>query len=289
MTLSSPETASLPHRQFAARHVIVLAAPNGARRTPSDHPALPITPAELARCARQLVAAGTAVLHLHVRDGQGGHTLDVGRYRDAIAAIRAAVGDTLILQVTSEAVGRYRTDEQMNMVRELRPEAVSLALRELCPDSGSEKSCALFCNWLQGERIWPQYIVYDRADLQRFDRLRRQGLFGSERPHCLLVLGRYADGLAGDVAELDALLETVDCSQFPWSVCCFGPAEQAVMQHALAHGGHVRIGFENNLLLADGSVAGDNAALVEQFVQSIAGGPRRPATAADVRGLLTDC
>lgn len=265
---------------------MVMAAPNGARRTQQDHPALPVTPAELADCARQLVTAGTSVLHLHVRDEHGRHTLDVDRYRAATTAIRAAVGDDLVVQVTSEAVGQYRADQQMNMVRELRPEAVSLALRELSPDSGNEKECGQFFHWLYGERIWPQLILYDADDLRRFDDMRRRGLFATDHPHCLFVLGRYADSQSGKPAELDALLETTDCSQFPWAACCFGAQELEALQHAAMLGGHVRLGFENNLLLADGSVAGDNAALVAQFIATTRGTPRRPATAAEVRDQL---
>lgn len=278
----------LPHQQFAATRVMVMAAPNGARRTQHDHPALPITPTELAACAQRLVRAGVSVLHLHVRDDNGQHTLDVNRYREAIAAIRAAVGEDLILQVTSEAVGRYRADEQMNMVRELRPEAVSFALRELCPDGDNEKLCTQFFRWMHDERIWPQLILYDADDLRRFDSLRRRGLFATGRPHCLFVLGRYAGSRAGDPAELDALLAAADCGEFPWAACCFGGQELAAMCHATELGGHVRVGFENNLVLADGSVAGDNAALVEQLVSAIDGSPRRPATAAEVREQLQD-
>ena len=265
---------------------MIMSAPNGARRTASDHPALPITSSELADCATALVDAGAAVLHLHVRDEKGSHTLDVARYRDAIDTIRDAIDDRLILQITTEAVGRYRADEQMNVVRELRPEAVSLALRELCPDEQSETASSLFFNWLVSERIWPQYILYDVTDLQRFDSMRKRGIFGDERPHCLFVLGRYADDEHGSPQHLDALLSAADCAQFPWSVCCFGPAELEAARYACSQRGHVRLGFENNVVLADGRPARDNAELVEQFVDATRSGGRVPASAADVRELL---
>ena len=73
------------------------------------------------------------MIHLHVRDKEGAHTLDVGRYRDAISAIRDEVGDDIVIQVTSEAVGIYNADQQIEMVVELQPEAVSLAIREIVP------------------------------------------------------------------------------------------------------------------------------------------------------------
>jgi len=274
------------HQAFAETRIMIVAAPNGARRTQADHPALPISAAELADCAESLVEAGAAVLHLHVRDANAAHTLSVERYREAIEAIRERVGEQLVIQVTTEAVGRYRPDEQMNVVRELRPEAVSLSLRELCPRPEDEPAAAAFFGWLVGEGIWPQYILYDAGDLERFDGLRRRGLFADEHPHCLLVLGRYAAEQRADPAWLDPLLAAADVTCFPWTVCAFGPGEHAVARLAGERGGHVRLGFENNLELEDGRVAPDNAALVRQFASSIAGSPRQPATAAEVRERL---
>lgn len=273
----------LPHQTFACDRVIIMSAPNGARRSTDDHPALPITPAELASCAESLVEEGVSVLHLHVRDKRQQHTLDADRYRAAMTAVRERVGDDLVLQVTSEAVGIYTSEEQMAMVRALRPEAVSLALRELCPDDKAELGAAAFFSWLLKEKIWPQYILYSADEVQRFDSLRRRGVFTEERPFCLLVLGRYTDRLEGQVAELEAMLAAADCTEFPWAVCCFGQQEQAAMLAATAAGGHVRTGFENNLYLPDGSIARDNAQLVRQFRVSATSLGRIPATADDIR------
>lgn len=110
-----------------AEPFIVMCAPNGARKSRDDHAALPISSDELATCAEDVLAAGASLLHVHVRDDRGGHTLDAGRYREATNAIRKRVGEALVVQVTTEACGIYSSDEQMAMVRELRPEAVSLA------------------------------------------------------------------------------------------------------------------------------------------------------------------
>ena len=271
------------YAEFANDRVIIMSAPNGARRTHRDHPALPIGPRELGDCAAALLDEGVSVLHLHVRDANGGHTLDAECYRLAIKAIRGRVGRRLIIQVTTESVGLYEPAQQMALVQELRPEAVSLALRELCPDEPAEARAARFFGGLTKAGTWPQYIVYSAAELVRFDELRRRGVFGEEHPFCLLVLGRYSESLEGHPDELDEMLAAVDRRQFPWAVCCFGKHENTAMTMATERGGHVRIGFENNLLLADGSVASDNAALIRQFLDSIADGLRRPATADDIR------
>ena len=270
-------------RQFADQRVMVLSAPNGARRTQQEHPALPITAAELAENAVALRDAGVSVLHLHVRDDEGKHTLDADKYRQAIAAIRDCVGDSLILQITTEAVGMYKPAEQMAVVRELQPEAVSIALKELCPGPDDEPAFEEFCHWMRDAGIWPQFILYSAADVKRFNALRERGVFADDAPLVLFVLGNYADEIAGTEADLDTLIDAMDADAYPWSVCCFGPNENAVMRQALERGGHVRIGFENNTVLADGTPAPDNAALIREFVRATDGKTRAPASAEEVR------
>lgn len=148
------------HQAFAFRHVMIACAPNGARRTHRDHAALPMTPGEIAAQAARLPDVGVSMLHLHVRDEDGQHSLSPDRYEQAIAAVRKEVGSELVIQITTEAVGRYSAEEQMAVVRELRPEAASLALAELCPDEASELQAGQFFESLQPNGTWPQYILY---------------------------------------------------------------------------------------------------------------------------------
>ena len=201
--------------------------------------------------------------------------------------MRKAAGSRLVIQVTSEAVGQYSAEEQMAMVRELRPEAVSLSLAELCPDEAAEAEAGRFFAALRGNGTWPQYILYSVDDLRRFDALRRKGFFGEDHPFCLLVLGRYSASLEGEPGELEAMLEAVDLTSTPWAACCFGRHEHAAMLSAAAAGGHVRLGFENNLLMADGSRASDNTALIRQFVEGSTQLGRLPASSDDVRELFS--
>ena len=275
-------------RQFARDKVIVMSAPNGARRDHADHPALPVTAAESARDAIALRDAGVSVLHLHVRDADGKHTLAADRYRQAMAAIRKSVGDELVIQVTTEAVGQYTPEQQIEVVRELRPEAVSIALREICPPESDEKLAADFFVWMYAEHIWPQYILYSVEDVLRFDAMRQRGVFADDAPFVMFVLGKYVDSVAGAVSDLDALLAVTDPMAYPWAVCCFGQNENEVMLAATARGGHVRLGFENNLLLPDGEIAPDNAALIRGYITDRDKGGRRPAIAAEVRSVFLD-
>lgn len=265
--------------------VIVAVAPNGARKTKADHPALPITAEEIAATATACRDAGAAMIHLHVRDRDGRHSLDVDTYRAATAAVRAAVGRDLVVQATSEAAGRYRPKEQMQMVRDLKPEAVSLAVREIVPDEAAEPAAAAFLAWVRSEGIRPQYILYSDDDLRRFDDLIARGVVPGERQLVLFVLGRYTRGQTSEPRDLVPFL-AANSHHHLWSVCAFGPRETACAVAAAALGGHVRVGFENNLHLPDGSLAADNAALVTAVAEGLRAIGCRPASAAEARDLM---
>lgn len=256
----------------------ITVAPNGARRTQAEHPSLPMEPAELAETAVACADAGAAMLHLHVRDEAGRHVLDPIRYGEAVTAIRRRIGDRLVIQVTTEAVGRYNPTEQMAVVRTLRPEAVSLAVAEILPDEAAEPAAADFLAWLARTGIQPQYILYSADEVRRFHELRARGIIPQGGHGVLFVLGRYRQERGGDPLDLVDFLAAHD-GRTPWTVCAFGPREHACAVAAAALGGHVRVGFENNLQLRDGSVAPDNAALVTQMREAAAALGRPLATA----------
>lgn len=109
--------------------LILAVAPTGARLTKADHAALPMTADEIARDAARCLERGACMVHLHVRDHNGRHTLDVDAYRDATAAIRRATGERLIVPATSEAAGLYAPAEQMAVIRGLCPQAIGSRLR----------------------------------------------------------------------------------------------------------------------------------------------------------------
>lgn len=263
---------------------IIMSAPNGARRLKSDHPNIPLSPRDMAICAEEIIAAGASILHLHVRDDKGAHSLDVERYRASIAAIRDAVGDKIIIQATSEAVGIYSREEQIAMVKDLKPEAISLALRELCPTDNELKEFSDFINWMTKEHIFPQYILYDEGDYHRFESYRKQGIFQNDRPFALFVLGNYqGTSPEEDVAQLKCRTRQ---AAFPWAVCGFGTNEINSVTHAVKNEGHIRVGFENNIWRTEGLPLTNNAEMI-QFCAEAAHETGRPvATVRDVRRLF---
>lgn len=242
---------------------LIASAPNGARKTKADLPNIPITPAELAQEAAKCKAAGAAMMHLHVRDDDQRHSIDVGRYREMLREVRASVGDDMLLQVTSEAVGMYSAQDQMAMIRALVPEAVSIAVREIAPENADFKELRGFFAFMREADILPQFILYAPEDVTRFNQLVADGIIPGEKLPVLYVLGRYTKGQVSDPKDLLPYLET---SSFvsEWMVCAFGARENACALTAAGLGGHARIGFENNHLLVDRSGAVDNAALIAQ-------------------------
>ncbi len=241
--------------------LILTVAPNGAYKPHGAHPKVPLTAEALAAVAHSGLTAGASMIHLHVRNPAGRHLLDAAAYRAATKAIRKAVGDDLVIQITSEAGKIYSPEEQMAVVREVRPEAVSVAIRELIPDSASELKAAPFFEWLHQERIMTQIILYSAEELVRYQDLRQRGVLPPARDFLLFVLGRYSTGQQSDPRDVLPFLDVLS-SPTPWAVCAFGTKESACLTAAIALSGHARTGFENNLHLPDGRMAQDNAQLV---------------------------
>ncbi len=268
--------------------LVLMVSPTGARRTKADHPSLPMTPDEIARATAESVEAGASMVHLHVRDAEGKHSLEVGFYRTALVAIERECGPKrVIVQITSEAVGVYSAPQQMECVRALCPEAVSIALKELIPDEAAERPAADFARWMIEEWVAVQWIVYSPDELRRYFILReRDVLTAAPGTTLMLVLGRYTDGQQSDPRGLLDYLTVLGDAPEPWMVCAFGARESAVMLAAGALGGHARVGFENNLHLADGSLAATPAALVRQCAEALPLVGRSAATIAEARALF---
>jgi len=264
--------------------IAVAVAPNGGRRTKLDHPAIPLTVTELAVDAAACHEAGAAMIHAHVRDSQGGHLLDADTYQRAIVAIRQAVGHRLVIQITSESVGRYQPAAQMAVVRAVRPEAVSLALRELVPGPEHERDFAAFLLWLRAEHIIPQIILYAPADALRLADLQRRGLVPWASIPVLYVLGSYGAGRDSQPDDLLPFLDPPMPGFTHWMVCAFGAGEAGCLNAASLRGGHVRTGFENNLHLPAGTLASGNAALVRTVAAALQERGCPLQSADDLRG-----
>ena len=254
----------------ARKQVAIAVAPNGGRKTKADHPALPLTVEELARAAGECADVGAAMIHLHVRGRNGEHLLDADAYRATIAGVCQAVGDRLVMQITTESLGRYGPAQQMAVALETNPEAVSLALRELAPEPGDERPFADFLLKLKRMRIWPQFILYTPDEAVRLEALKKRGVIPFGDVAVLYALGRYTLLRTAAPSDLMPFL-TPPAPRFAhFSVCAFGRREAACVTAAALLGGHARVGFENNLALPSGERAETNAELVAAVARALA-------------------
>lgn len=243
----------------------IMLAPNGARRSRRDHPALPITIAETVAAAQSAHAVGAQALHAHVRDDAGQHVLDAGLYRELIAEMLRQVPG-MPVQITTESVGRYSPESMRRVVEAVRPEGVSVALSEMWPVDAPDPDARRFYQWAGEAGIVVQHILYTPDDVMRLARLTvAEDIPGPLQ--CLFVLGRYDPALPATPAMLDPFLAAARAMPNPvdWAVCAFGPAETECLLTAIQRGGKARIGFENNILGPDGVPAPDNAARVRDL------------------------
>lgn len=246
----------------------LMVAPNGARMGRRDHPALPVTLPQILDAAQTCFAAGADGLHLHLRDDTGGHLLDAGAYCEALAALSETVPD-MAVQITTEAAGLYGPAAQRALVRDTAPPRVSIGLRELLSEGEQAEALRLYADCAQaGTAV--QHILYDPGDLTRLAKLLPEDLLRDPALQLLFVLGSHG-GRAGTPSDLNGFL--IGMSKLglspDWATCCFGAGETHCLRLAHGAGGKLRVGFENNWIASDGSIAPDNAARVAEVLAAI--------------------
>jgi uncharacterized protein (DUF849 family) len=246
--------------------VVIGVAPNGARKGKQDCPNLPIQPDELVESALECMEAGAAYFHFHLRGTNAQHLLDAEMCGQVLQRLQHAVGDRMLLQVTTESAGVYSPREQMAFVDALDPVPISVAIREFLPVT--EPAFAAFLHRTISRGFWIQYIIYTVDELKHLIRLQTDGTVPQVRPAVLFVLGSYVEQRSGKPMDLIPFVQHVP-EEWPWSTCSFGGQEHQCTMTAAALSGHVRVGFENNALLADGTPAAKNSILVQQAVDGL--------------------
>lgn len=259
----------------------IIVAPNGARKTQHDHPNLPMDQHSIIDEVLACRNAGAAMVHLHARDKQGRHSLEISDNQRLYEALKEQVGDSLLVQLTTEAVGQYLPEQQQALIKAIKPEAASFALRELIPNEQHLTSASRFFHWVAEQGIISQYILYDEHDLQNYLRWLSRGLLPPYHHHLLLVLGRYREGQLAHPQDLAPMLGShLFELDHRWAVCAFGHFEHNCLTAAMLMGADVRVGFENNHYDNQGAIADNNAVLVTQLVDM--------ATALSIKPMTTE-
>ncbi|WP_413284346.1 3-keto-5-aminohexanoate cleavage protein [Vibrio sp. MA40-2] len=249
------------------RHKIaIIVAPNGARKSRLDHPAVPITEQQIIQDVLACRDAGAAMVHLHARDHQGHHSLAIDENISLLQAVKSALGDSIIIQLTTEAIAMYTPEQQMQLIYHAQPEAASFALKELIPNDSYLSKAQTFFQWVADTGMIAQYILYSLDDIQRYFSLLKRGILPARHHHILLVLGRYSQFLQSSPRELLPLINNeILTSKHRWAVCAFGVQEQKCLVSAMLLGADVRVGFENNHVNSRGKMAKNNAEQVNNI------------------------
>ena len=236
----------------------LMVAPNGARKQKSDHPAVPVSISETAQTALDCFHAGADSLHLHIRDTNGAHSLDPAIYKEAISATTELAPD-MAIQITTESAGIFNVTTQLHCLESTIPASASIAVRETARDTSQAANIYGFC---AEAKITVQHILYDTNDVVLLREWLAKGWVPAQMTSVLFVLGKYQPMVRALPDDLQPYLDATDGMNLDWTVCAFGRHELACAKAALQMGGNIRIGFENNTLLPDGSPAKNNAQTV---------------------------
>ena len=262
----------------------ITAALVGAEVTREQQPHLPITPEEIAKEAADAREAGAAIVHLHVRDDAGRPTQDQTVFARTIELIRARTD--LIIQVsTGGAVGMTAGERAQPLA--LRPEMATLTCGSvnfgddvfLNPPGVIEH----FARTMKELRIKPEIEVFEVGMIANALDLVKRGLL--EAPlHFDFVMG-VPGGIPASPEHLVHLVAALPPGS-TWGVAAMGRHELTLGVMAIAMGGQVRVGFEDNIYYRKGELATSNAQLVARMARVGRELERPPATPDEVRRAL---
>jgi 3-keto-5-aminohexanoate cleavage enzyme len=242
---------------------LITVAPTGAELAKTDHPHLPTTLDELVAEAKACQAAGAGLVHVHIRDADQRPTLDLGRLRETVAALR---GETDLVVQLSTGGSVHDPLETRLAVLDAAPESCSLTCGTV--NFGDE----VFLNpWpfmvelferARDAHVVPEFELFDIGHVAAMRRLLDTcGLPWGGKVHADFVMG-VPGGMPGTAQALVAGVQALPEQVTSWSATGIGRSHLPVMAAALSMGGHLRVGMEDNVVYARGRVVTSNAELV---------------------------
>lgn len=265
--------------------LIITCAITGAETTRDLQPNLPITPSEQAQAAADAVQAGASIIHLHVREEDGAPSQRVERFQEAITLIRKKAPGAIIQISTGGAVGAS-IDSRAEPLS-LKPEMASLNLGTM--NFGNDvffnhpRDIVALAARMRQMNVLPELEIYEAGMLENGLRLAKQGVL-RDPMHFQFVLG-VPGGMSGDLRNLMHLISLLPPGS-QWGVAGVGRFQLPLATHAILLGGHVRVGFEDNIYYKKGEVARSNAQLVERIKRLAGELGREVATPAQARSIL---
>ena len=266
--------------------LIITAAICGAEVTKEQNPAVPYTVEEIVREAKSAVDAGAAIVHLHVREDDGTPTQSKARFKECIDAIYKVCPDVILIPSTGGAVGM--TAEERLQPTELFPEMATLDCGTCnFGDDVFENTMPMmrdFGKRMLENNIKPEYECFEMGHLDTVLNMAKKGQVPGAPMQFNFVLG--VPGCApATVSNLCWLVNAIPAGS-TWTATGIGRHAFTLAAPAIAMGGNVRVGFEDNLYLERGVLAKSNGELVAKVVRIAKELGRPIATSAEAREIL---
>lgn len=267
--------------------VVITVAPTGPLTTRNEHPAVPLSPEEIGIAVAEAHEAGAAVAHVHARDEEGKPTAEPAIYAAIVDEIRSRCD---IVVQASTGVGL--TVPEAERLTIISSGDVNVAMATLNPASmtfatGTFSNPPEFVEALANEMherdIHPELEVYDLGHVRICLELVKEGLI-REPLQFSFVMG-VRGGMPGDPALLPMLAQMVPHGAI-WQAIGIGRAQLPLTLAALALGGNIRVGYEDNVYFSKGQLADSNAQFVRRAVELVTTAGREVASPDYVRERL---
>lgn len=266
--------------------LIITCAISGAEVTKEHNPSVPYTAWEMAQSAYEAYLAGASIIHLHARYDDGTPTQEASRFLEIIEAIKAKCPKVIIQVSTGGAVGMSR-DERLGPVS-LNPEMATLDCGTLNFGGddifvNTENDIKYFSQALESRKIAKELECFEKGHIDMVLRLAKKG-FINPPYHFSFVLG-VNGGMSGEERDFLFLKDSIP-QDATYSVAGIGRYEFSLAELSIIHGGHVRVGLEDNIYIEKGVLAPSNAALVAKVVEMAKRHHREIATPEETRRIL---
>jgi len=266
--------------------LIITAAISGAEVTKSQNPNVPYTVEEIAREAESAYKAGASIIHLHVREDDGTPTQSKERFAECIEAIKKRCPDVIIQPSTGGAVG-MSNEERLQPI-ELNPEMATLDCGT-CNFGGdevfvnTENTIIEFAQKMKKRGIKPECEVFDKGMIDTAIRQNKKGNILSPM-HFNIVMG-VNGGISASPRDLTFMVDSLPQGS-TFTVSGMGRHQMSMAAVSIIMGGHVRVGFEDNLYVKKGVLAKSNGVLVQKAVRIAKELGRPIATPNEAREIL---
>src|SRR6266576_5505428 len=278
-----------------SNRVVISAALTGVLATRDLCPAIPYTPQEIAEEAKRAADAGAAIVHIHGRTPEGGPEWRVETFAEILTEVRARTD--VIVNFSTGAIG-IPGEERVAHIRELRPEIGALNMGSMNYAIYSEKTkvfyhdhvfanpfkdIQFFLEAMNAAGVRPELECFDTGHIANTAPLIDMGVLKPLYQFSLImgVLG----GIPGTTRHLSNQVETLPDSSH-WQVIGIGLNQWPLVAAAIAMGGNVRVGLEDNFYVEEGRMAKSNGELVEKAVRLARDEGREVASVEQARQIL---